>query len=200
MAGLVEGLGFEEVNQSVTSTAIISGTDVYAAGSVTAPIGDITTLTTTTANLTTTIGTTVSGVTGRFSNDVTIGSSVIMGATVNEGVMVTNIVAEAIITGGMWVEVSGASGTAAALVAKGTENPQPLGIAMATVASGTAVNILTRGVYTGIIAEATVNAGDGFAVGAGNALNCAKATGAGVNRGTVLMGAGSEGVISVYLF
>ena len=32
--GLTEGLGFEEVNQSVTSTAIISGTNVYGATSV----------------------------------------------------------------------------------------------------------------------------------------------------------------------
>ena len=35
MAGLVDGLGFEEVNQAVTSTALISGTNVYAAVAVT---------------------------------------------------------------------------------------------------------------------------------------------------------------------
>ena len=35
MAGLTEGLGFEEVNQAVTSTATLSGTNVFGAGSVT---------------------------------------------------------------------------------------------------------------------------------------------------------------------
>jgi len=34
---MIDGLGFEEVNQSVTSTAIISGTNVYAKTAVTAP-------------------------------------------------------------------------------------------------------------------------------------------------------------------
>ena len=34
----VDGLGFEEVNQSVTSTAMISGTNIFAAGSLTAGV------------------------------------------------------------------------------------------------------------------------------------------------------------------
>ncbi len=33
----VDGMGFEEVNQPVTSTAIISGTNLYAAGSLQSP-------------------------------------------------------------------------------------------------------------------------------------------------------------------
>jgi len=49
-----DGLGFEEVNQTVTDTAIISGTNVYAAGSV------ITTLvSSTTSNATTFSGTNI---------------------------------------------------------------------------------------------------------------------------------------------
>ena len=34
MAGTVDGLGFEEVDQAVTSTAIISGTNIYGATSI----------------------------------------------------------------------------------------------------------------------------------------------------------------------
>lgn len=45
MTGVRDGLGFEEVNQEVTNTKIISGTNVYAKTAVTAP-----TITTTTVN------------------------------------------------------------------------------------------------------------------------------------------------------
>jgi len=198
----VDGLGFEEVNQTVTSTAVISGTNVYGTTSVESATLSGTNVYAATKVQSDTVQSdvTISGVNARVANDLTIGSSVNLPYTLDEGMVINNIAAEAIITGGMWVEISGASGTTPSFVAKGTEEPMPVGICLATVASGANASILTRGPYHGIVAEATLSTGDGFAVGAGNALNCAKATGAGVNRGIVTMGAGSEGVCAVYLY
>lgn len=44
MTNLREGLGWEEVNQEVTSTAIVSGTNVYGTTSVRSPLAVITTI------------------------------------------------------------------------------------------------------------------------------------------------------------
>ena len=88
--GLTDGLGFEEVNQTTTSTATISGTNVYGATSV---------------QTATTIATTVSGTDARVGNDLTVGSSVYQGLNDTEGLVVNNITAEAIISGGMWVMI-----------------------------------------------------------------------------------------------
>lgn len=184
---LIDGLGGEELGQagsqpsnvwitgSLTSQSQISGANVYA-------------------------GTNVEATDVEASNNVVIGSSAYIPFNDSEGVIINNVPAEAIITGGMWVEISGASGASPSFVAKGTEEPQPAGICLATTASGANPEILTRGPYKGIIAEATLSVGDGFAVGAGNALNCAKAAGAGLVRGSVIMGGGSEAEIAVWLW
>jgi hypothetical protein len=137
---------------------------------------------------------------GAVLNDLTIGSSIYVSSTNAEGIVLNSLKAEAIISGGMWVCGSAASGATISPIAKPEAGAQALGIALATTGSNSVVPILTRGRYDGLIAEASVSAGAGFAVGAGAKINCVKATGAGVNRGTVLMGAGSEGVVSVYLF
>lgn len=44
MTNLRDGLNFEEVNQEVTSTAIISGTNVYGSTAVTTPLLSVTTI------------------------------------------------------------------------------------------------------------------------------------------------------------
>ena len=104
----------------------------------------------------------------------------------------------------MWVVGSAASGTTPAVVLKtaAASTAFPLGIALATTQSGAAASILIRGFYKGTVAEATLIAGDQIAMGAGAKLNCAKpAAGVGSDaRGTVVMGAGSEGTVLVYLY
>jgi len=209
IAGLVDGMGFEEVNQEVTSTAVISGTDVYGTGSVHSPNGLFTTMSGTNIYAQTKVQSdilqsdaTISGVTARVSNDLTVGSSINMGLTASEGIVVTNVAAEAIITGGMWVMVSGASGATPSYVAKPApaHTTQPAGICLATVASGATASIITRGAYNGIIAEDTVDVGAGVSMGSGAKLNTALPDVGGAIRGTCIMGGGSEAVIGIYLF
>lgn len=180
---LVDGLGGEELGQagsqisnlwltgSIVSESNISGANVYS-----------------TANI-------VAG------GDITAGSSIFTSATHGEGIVINSIRANAIISGGMWVTGSAASGTTPNYVALAgpADSAQPLGICISTTASGAVVPILTKGLYKGLVAEATLNAGVGFSAGAGTALNCAKAAAAGTTRGVVVMGAGSTGVISVWL-
>lgn len=136
------------------------------------------------------------------TGDITVGDSIINNYENAEGVQITNIPAESVISGGMWVTGSAASGTTVSPVAiPGPASAEfPLGIALSTTASGANVPILTKGFYKGIVAEATLNAGTTFSAGAGTALNCAKDSGAGVTRGVVIMGGGSEATIGVYLF
>jgi len=50
MTNMRDGMGFEEVNQEVTSTEIISGTTIYGGSFVTTPIGNITSVLCTTAS------------------------------------------------------------------------------------------------------------------------------------------------------
>lgn len=109
------------------------------------------------------------------------------------GTIVNAFTAEAIISGGMWVMASGASGTTPSIVAKPApaNTAQPLGICLTTTASGSAPNVLVQGRYKGIIAEANMNVGVGFSMGAGAALNTIKASAAGTTRGTILMSANS---------
>jgi len=60
---------------------------------------------------------------------------------------------------------------------------------------------LARGYYRGLIADETLAAGNQIAMGAGGALNTVKLAITGSNsRGTVIMGAGSEGAVLAYLY
>lgn len=184
---LVDGLGGEELGQagsqvsslwmtgSIVSESTISGASVHGTGDVTAG-ADVT-----------------------AAGDLSIGSSAVFPFTLNEGVIINNVPSESIITGGMWVEISGASGTSPSFICKASKEPQCAGICLANCASGSNPSILTRGPYHGVVAEASVSVGDGVAVGAGAGLNCVKATGAGLNRGTVIMGGGSEATVAVWL-
>lgn len=200
--GLVDGLGFEEVGQTVTSTETISGTNVYGAGSVTGDkvIAEVMFSGAQAYSTGSLIGDRVVA-----EVDARVAKSVIQPYVDGEGNIVDNIPAEAGISGGMWVAVSGASGTTPSHVAK----PLPtgtgrgaMGICLATVASGTASypEILTRGFYKGIIAETGMEAHDQIAPGVGAAFNTAAMAGAGSGRGMVTMGGGSEATIAVYLF
>jgi len=153
----------------------------------------------TTINGTTINGTTISGTTLQSNNHTNYGTTTNSHYN-GSGTIINTLKADTVISGGMWVIGSAASGTAFAPIAISTVAAQPLGICLSTVASGANVEILTTGVYTGIIAEASLNNGVGFSIGAGTAANCAKAAGAGTTRGTVLMGGGSEATISVYLW
>lgn len=124
-------------------------------------------------------------------------------AALNGGLIIDNIPAATAITGGMWVTGSAASGTTPTIVAIAgpASAEQPLGIALATVASGATVSILMRGFYNGVIADAALASPEGFAAGAGAALNTIKANAAGIARGQVVMAAaGSADTAAIYLF
>lgn len=161
-------------------------------------------------------GISINGTSGTFTNstlttinntNITITGSLTPSRTLQSyedanGNVVNNIPAAAVISGGMWVTVYAGSATTPVPLAKpGPANAgQPMGIALATTASGANVPILTRGFYKGLIAEASLSSGTGFSAGAGAALNTIKAAAAGTTRGTVVMGGGSEAVTSVYLW
>lgn len=163
-----------------------------------------TTFTGTTGALTTVNSTTVSGTNIYAKTQITADNVLAdqhqTAFTVNEGDVITTLPAEAIISGGMWVIGSAGSATAPSYVAVPLNADHALGIALADTASGSNVQILTKGLYKGCIAEATINAGVGFAVGDGAALNCVKVSAAGLTRGFAIMGAGSEEETSVYLY
>lgn len=198
-----DGLGYEEIGQAgsqvsslwITGSAVvedmISGANVYAK----------------TAMQTLAIqGTSVSiAGTGSFTGKVTLGSSIIWPYVTSNGIIINNFQANADISGGMWVTVSGASGTTPTMVAKPcpTGNGRgALGICLATIASGTSSypNILTRGFYKGLVAEAAVEPSDLICPGVGAALNTVMMGVAGSTRGIVTMGAGSEGTCAVWLW
>lgn len=252
MGNLVDGLGFEEVNQEVTSTEIISGTNVFAAGSMTAPKAILTTmsgtnifssgsitgplavlstvsgnnvfaagsmtapvavlstvsgnnlfgagsLTVPVATITSGYITTVSGTDVKNAGTFYQGG---LGSPYAKGTVVNSFIAEAIISGGMWVAVSGASGlaTPVAKPSATVTSTMPLGVCLATTASGARPNILTQGTYFGLIADATVNAGQAIGPGSGAALNTVLPGGAGTSRGVALIAGGSEAALTVYLF
>jgi hypothetical protein len=121
----------------------------------------------------------------------------------SKGITVTNIKAEVVISGGMWVVGSAASGTSPNIVAKpatvGTAASNALGIALATVASGAEVSVLTQGTYKGLIAADTIVAGEGFVPGSGAAINSILPATTGKSLGVAVMGAGSGGETLVYL-
>ena len=193
--GLNDGLGQEEVmagsdaslqtqhifvTGSLTAGNQISGANIYSNGAVAT-------------------STLLASSTGSFVGTVRLGSSMV--STFAQGYIINGPTAESIISGGMWITGSAASGATPAVVsiAGPASTGQPLGICLATCASGAVPTILKSGYYRGLVAEASINNGVGFSVGAGTALNCIKAAAAGTTRGTVIMGAGSEGTTAVWL-
>ena len=217
--GLNDGLGEEEViagskaglagqnayfNGSVTTTSQISGANIYSTGTLVAATlsGTSTLAVGGAATFATTAGFTGAvslNSTGSVAGALRVGSTVFVPYT--QGVVINNIPAEAIISGGMWCTGSAASGTSTTpVIIAGIGNGYPLGICLATTASGASPSVLTRGYYKGLIAETTVSVGTPIAAGAGGALNCVMSGTAVFHRGTVLMAAGSEGTTSVYLF
>ena len=118
----------------------------------------------------------------------------------NKGMIIEDVPAAAVISGGMWAVVYAGSAATPVPAVKPKNDPQATGICLETTASGANPRILTRGYYHGLIADASLSSGVGFAVGAGAALNTVKATGAGLNRGTVVIGGGSEAYVKVYLW
>jgi hypothetical protein len=124
-----------------------------------------------------------------------------------KGDYINHLKAEAIISGGMWVMGSAAVATPTNIVLKPAAASAlafPLGICVNTCQSGAVALVYARGVYNGttnIIAEGTINAGTPFSVGAGGKLNTAIAWTAGsIPRGTAIVGAGSEGVLTLNLW
>lgn len=179
-----------------------SGVDLFATGSVQADIfqGDVAF-----SGLNIWINGSVRADRIEADVDLRVAQSIIQPYVTSEGVIIDSITAVANLTPGQWVAGSAASGTTPSLVAK----PLPtgagrgaLGISLTTTSSGTASypEILIRGFYRGLIAEATVNSGDIIAPGAGAGLNTAVVAAAGSARGIAIMGAGSEGTILAYLF
>lgn len=121
------------------------------------------------------------------------------------GNVLTAFTTETVISGGMWVTVSGAAGGASVLARAAATDSTPLGVALATVGSNAVVSILTRGMhYFG--AEVTLVNAETFGMGGGAALNTINvnvsgATGGLTNsRGVVLAGASSGGQALVYLW
>jgi len=148
-----------------------------------------------------TLGSITAGVLEAY-NDFTVNDSIITGINNEEGTRFWNVPAEAVISGGMWVAGSAASGTTMSMVAKPCTGPSmvPLGIQIGTVASGAFATIQVKGQNNSIIADATISAGDSVSMGSGAALNTALITAvAGRGRAIALRGAGSEGLLSVYL-
>jgi len=124
-----------------------------------------------------------------------------------KGDYVNHLKAETIISGGMWVVGSAAAATPTNIVLKPAPLSAliyPLGICVGDTQSGATALVYTRGVYNGVInlvAEGTIAAGQPFCVGKGAAGNCAVAWTAGsVARGTAIVGAGSEGIITALLW
>ena len=215
-----DGLSYEEAGQagsqvssvwltgSLVSQSNISGANVYSTAAV---VG---------VNV---IGTTaVSGATGLFTNAVAstalsgtaalVGNATATGSISTPSVVTTpgspyltgnvlNFTTETVISGGMWVTVSGATGGASVLArAAAASSNGPLGVALATVGSNATVSVLTRGLCY-LTADGTVANAENVAMGAGTALNCAVAAGAGsAARGLALAGAGSNEKSLVYLF
>lgn len=187
--GLTDGLGFEEVNQTVTSTETTSGTNVFAAGSVQAPKG----------LFTVTSGTNMFGAgsvqAGQFvaNNNIHLAA----GSPYGKGEVI-QLSARGIISGGMFVIASGGKALAAP-----ASTLHPLGIAQATVASGGTVTIQTKGLYP-VVAEGAIAIGGAAMMGAGGALNTvvgvsAALAASGVRTYGVLDAVGSEGTVFILL-
>lgn len=205
---LIDGLGNDEV---VQSGANLNTQHQYLVGSLTvankvnALVGiNVTGSITSSTNIATSTNVTA---TGSFvgSDAYTALSLIQPGNLSGEGIIINNIPCETNISGGMWVVGSAASGTTPAYVLKAAAASTcfPLGICLATTASGTSnkPEVLVKGLYKGIVAEGTISVGDQVKMGAGAGLNCAlKQTAGSDARGVCVMAGGSEATISVYLF
>lgn len=188
----VDGLGGEEIAQpgsqvssiwvtgSIVSQSLISGLNIFAGGSVSAGEGNITKVFTA----------------GSVDTDALISNA---GSPYYNG-NILQFTAETIITGGMWTTVSGAAGGATVKAKAAAASTTPLGVAIATVASGGTVSVLTQGV-TYLTAGATIANGEQIRMGAGGALNTVLSATAGTGaRGVALAGGGSEDKVLVYLW
>jgi len=101
-----------------------------------------------------------------------------------------------IITGGMWVDLSGAQLAFAAA----TSTDSPIGYCLTTVGSNATANVITNGIVP-FIAEATIEAGDFVNQGAAGALNGVVGIGSPnyARRGIAVSRALSGGTLFVYL-
>ena len=174
---LNDGLGYEELNQAGSQVA-----SLFLTGSVTSD-SQLSGLNLFAAG---------SMATGQLNVSKSLLFSV--GSPYSQGVKI-QLTARQIISGGMWVTASGnlaIAGPASAAV--------PLGIALATVASGGTVDILTHGLYP-VIAEGTIAVSAPAMVGAGTALNTVVAATAasGLRTFALLASAGSENTVFVLL-
>lgn len=166
---LLGGSAFDQTGGAVLEVAV-SGTNVTVVGS--------------TANLT------VGSIT--FGGNLVVGT----GSPYSTGI-VYPFTARTVITGGMWVTLSGpglAMGSPALVAAP------PIGVALATAGSNATVNVLVHGIYP-FVAEGTVEAGDVVKKGVGVALNTVL-TGGSPSYGAVgqaITRGASEATILVYI-
>lgn len=115
------------------------------------------------------------------------------GSPFNQGVII-QMTTRSIISGGMWVTASGNLALAGPASAQA-----PLGVAQATAGSNATVNIITHGIVP-MVAEGTIGQGVGVIAGAGGALNCVVAAGAGSGmQFAALDAAGSAGTVFVFI-
>jgi hypothetical protein len=87
------------------------------------------------------------------------------GSPYRQGFTVLGPAADVIISGGMWV-----AGSKTVSIAAPASCPSPIGVCMATVASGSQPTILVNGLAY-MVADAAITYGQHLAVGAGGALN-----------------------------
>lgn len=136
-------------------------------------------------------------------SDLTVRLSTIQqaGSPYLEGTLVSQWVAETIITGGQWVNVSGAAGGASMrALAAATSTQGAFGVCVATTQSGGTPEILVQGCAF-MTADTAMNNGIQFRAGAGAAINTVADHIAGsAARGVCLAGASSGGAALVYLW
>lgn len=175
----------------------VSGTNMWATGSVLADYAVADVLKTSGATVAGTVSATtaVSGLnvwaTGSAGADLFIaenqGLRLTVGSPYSCGLIVP-FTARAIISGGMFVGMSGGLAYPAAASSK-----QPIGVATGTAASGATVNVLINGVVP-VVAEGTIAINAPAMMGAGAALNCVVAVDAGSGtRAFSCLDAGASG-------
>lgn len=195
----VGGSEFGQVTGTVVYTrngSQLYGTDIFAA-----TLSGTTSVKTPTAIITngSFIGAT------RVQGALTLGSSIVVSNNVVNSAGspysvgdVIQLTTRSIISGGMWVNTSGANLAFAA--AASTETP--LGVALATVGSNATASILVRGIYP-FVADVALLGGNPVGMGAGAALNTAIALGSPdptKHRGICMTDAASGATVFVYLY
>ena len=187
---LRDGLGGEELGQTGSQVS-----NLFLAGSINTTLGITTDTVLAAANATVTGSADIPNVYDNTGSPYAVGNTV------------TSFTTETVISGGMWVNVSGAVGGAAVLARAAAVDTTPLGVALATVGSNVTVSVLTRGFHY-FTTEATLNNGVSFSMGGGAALNnvglvVSGAPGGHVNaRGTVIAGgtSGTANNVLCYLW